>query len=313
MDYGMQFFAGYPGVTISLTPVPAKSRHAERGPMYFRDIDDKRGEAELTPQALGKMIVSQPEFAACMVQRVSDYVLGDSTPEDRQTLAHAFAETGQFRTLFVAALRLAAKRALDEHAPSPTAPVLPILVPRSIGDQVTVPDHFVARLVDQCGECHSEGSHAFLAGLEKTHTLPRDLLLRAGNFVSSGLMPKDSYLSPTERSGILNDIIGAVAPNETWATRARAYWIDELRGSRTFHIGVVRERIARESGYTLTAADRVGTIEDKLEGDLMTLTPSFVSLASQFALRACRPLVNKPAEYRTCLRRAMRPDGLIVK
>ena len=307
MDYGMQFFAGYPAVTKAVGPVPAQSRHAERGPIYMRDIEDPRGEAALTPHALGELIVAQPEFGECMVKRVSDHVLGmTATVEDRKALLDVFTKTGQMRPLYLAALQRYATRSIG----APARAIPPVKTTRP-SDVVAISPELAAKLVDRCGDCHEEGRHAFLAQIKTKPSLPRETMLMAANFVASGLMPKDQDLSVAEKIDILEPMIEHLAPDEKWAKNAREYWLGGFAGSRAHHIAAVRERIALESGYTLTPADRGHTVEDVLEGDLETLTPAFVSQVGQLALTACKSLAGKPG-YRDCLRKALRPDALLV-
>ena len=147
----------------------------------------------------------------------------------------------------------------------------------------------------------------------KTRTLPREHMLTIANLVAAGQMPKDKPLVEADRSKMLNEIIDALAPDAEWATNARAYWVDGFRGSRTHNFGSVRERIAQERGFALTPEERTRTIEEILEGDLVTVTPSFMTEVGLIALNACRSLVADKVRYRECLRTATAPDEFLVR
>ena len=310
MDYGMQFFNAYPPIGTSVTPILADSLHKKRGPIYMRDIDDPRGEAPLTPRSLGELIVKQPEFAECMVTRVQDHVLGSAArPEDRKVLLDTFTATGKMRPLFLAALRLFAERA----APTPTPKPAITISGKPVGDVVAVPAPLAAAIEKHCGDCHEDGKNAFFADLTTKRSLSREHLLTSANMMAAGLMPKEGTLLKADKRAMLVQIIEVLAPDETWAANASTYWLDQMAGSRTHQLAVVKERVANESGYTLTPDDRRRSVESVLEGDLMTVTPSFMSEMGQLALKACRSLAADVTRYRKCLRTATRPDAFLVR
>lgn len=309
MDYGMQFFAAYPPIGTSVTPILADSRHKERGPIYMRDIDDPRGEATLTPRSLGELIVKQPEFADCMATRVQEHVLGSAArPEDHELLLQTFKSTGKMRPLFLAALRLFAERAAPARARAAIK-----VSGKSVGDQVAIPAPLATAIEKHCGDCHEEGDHPIFADLTTKRSLSREYLLTSANLVAAKLMPKEGTLLDADKRAMLVQIIELLAPDQTWADNASAYWLDQMAGSRTHQLAVVKERVAIESAYELTPEDRRRTVETVLEGDLLTVTPSFMAELSQLALKACRPLAAEVTRYRKCLRAATRPDAFLVR
>ena len=312
MDYGAQFMLAYPALGKSVTPILSESRHKERGPMYMRDIDDPRGEIPLTPEALGKLIVAQPEFNDCMVQRVEDHVLGTTaSAADHEALLAAFTEDGKMRTLFRAALRKYVDR-VQTSAPPVAAAAKPI-APAPAGDVVTFPEPLAAQIVNACGDCHDSGDDPFLAEFETKRTLPRELVLEAANLISSGMMPKHAKLERADKVSMLEGMIGVLAPDATWAANAHGYWLDEWLGSRTHHLSAVKERIGLETSYKLDEDDQARSVEEVLEGELMTLTPSYVTQVGQLALKACHAVIKDQAKYRACLRRETRPEAFLIK
>ena len=75
LDYGMQFFRGYPYV-YSSRHIAASAYTGDRGPLYGDDINDFRGEAVRSPRGFAELAVKQPEFESCIAKRVAAYVFG---------------------------------------------------------------------------------------------------------------------------------------------------------------------------------------------------------------------------------------------
>lgn len=320
MDYGMQFLTAYPAFGKSVTPILAQSQYKKSGPMYMRDIDDKRGEGPLNAETLGKLLVEQPEFSDCMVKRVQDHVLGaNATPAQHDELAKTFAEDGKMRPLFERALRQYADHAMKAaEAPPPAVAAKPTAATApATGDQVTVPAPLAASIVEHCGDCHEDGDHAFLAEFSTKHTLPRALLIESTNMISAGLMPEDSELQHADKVAMLENLITLLAPNEEWATHARGYWLDGWRGSRTHNFAAVKQRVAVDTGYQLPSAGAAASddrgVEELLEGPTMTVTPTYITRIGQLALKACRPLVADQAKYRACLQHETSSDVFLFK
>jgi hypothetical protein len=134
-------------------------------------------------------------------------------------------------------------------------------------------------------------------------------MLQIANYVSAGLMPQDHPLAEHDAGQLLAAVVDAMAPDEEWATNARAYFIDGFRGSRVHVIASVAQRVADIADTKLPA---LNDAESALEGNLLTLTPSYVSEISRLAITVCKPLLNDGARYRECLKKTLRPDVMTV-
>lgn len=309
MDYGMQFFAGYPSAFTAVTGTPQTSRHAERGPLYGDDIEDKRGEAQLTPRAFGEHLVSQPEFADCMVEHVERHVLGTATPDERAELQRAFATTERLTPVFAIALRQFAARTTSpaKRYEAPPA-VAPAHRARPDGT-LALGDRLVRILDEQCGHCHDDAGDplGIFADLEARRALPRDQLLSIGNVVASGLMPKNEPITPAARRELLQELVRALAPDPAWAREALAYWHgDMFHPSRIQHIGALRRRMLAEAPGAQDDTNVRSLVDHSLERDLLDLTPAAVMEIGKLSVKMCAHVDE--AQRFDCYLRLTRPD-----
>ena len=307
LDYGMQFFAGYPSVFTASTATPETSRHLETGAFYGDDIHDRRGEARLTARAFGELLVAQPEFKACMVEYAERHVLGVATPAERADLQHTFQETGRLRPLFATALRRYAARSAAASR-EPAIEAAPLRPARSSPDgRVALSDRLVGLLDDGCRHCHQEGPQGFLANLGGARALDRERLLAMANLVASGLMPKDEWMLEPTRRELLQELAFALAPDPAWARTAFGYWSgDDFQPSRVHHIEAHRNRVVMEAGGPADPSPTQRFVDFSLEKDLLRLTPGAVMVMGELAAKAC---AHVPARERyACFVRATRPD-----
>lgn len=115
LDYGAQFFAGFPDSRASTHYNPALQTIGT-GPLYGRDLRDPRGEAPLTPQGFAALATEQSDFQSCMTSHFVSYVLGDrATDDDLRTIEAAVAQTQSFKASMKVALERYAKRWREDH------------------------------------------------------------------------------------------------------------------------------------------------------------------------------------------------------
>ena len=303
MDYGMQFFSGYPAISTAVTAIPGAARPKERGAFYGEDLDDKRGEGNLTARNFAELLVAQPEFSNCMVEHVEKHVLGMATPDERAELVRVFQKTERMRPLFATALRLYMTRqpAVAEPAAAPRAA-------KPTGASVPLGDGAVRALEEACGDCHSgDDKLGFLAKLGETRHLDRERLILMGNVISAGLMPKNEPLVPAARRALLAHIAESVAPDDAWARDALAYWAgDNYVPSRVHHIGALRARILAELPGAKDDTNPRALVDQTFERGLLVMTPAYVMEMSKLAIKACAHVAE--ADRLDCYRKATRPD-----
>jgi hypothetical protein len=289
LDYGMQYFLGYQDFMTAMGPTAGTQKGTEEGPLYASDIDDLRGKDKLTPQAFGKLLVSQPEFADCMVQHVVDQVFGGAT-----SLAHVdalqaeFKRTGTLRGLMTKALVLYAR---DVNAPPPVAS-----------------GKLVELLGEHCQDCHQQGPLNFLADLSKP--IDKHRLLSMLRYTAFELMPRGAHrLSPTDRREMVSEMIDGLDFDPQQKADATAYFLDGFRGSRTHFIDASRDSVAGSVGYH-KSEPWPWLVESQIEGKEVNLTPSAIMQLAQTAMEACR--AKPAAEREQCLTRALEPKNYVL-
>jgi hypothetical protein len=290
LDYGMQYFLGYQDFMTAMGPTLATQHGTDEGPLYGSDIDDPRGAAKLTPQAFGKLLVSQPEFSDCMVQHVVDQVFGGATSFAHIDLLRAeLARTHSLHAVMAKALVLFARDAAPatDHVPS---------------------GNLAKLLEEHCQDCHLSGPNNFLADL-KTPIDDRRMLsmLRMTAFE---MMPRgDHRLAPDQRRVMVNEMIRALHLDPAREAEAKAYFLDGFRGSRMQFIDASRDAIAASAGYH-RGEPWPWLVESQIEGKEVSITPSAVMQLAQTAMEACRTV--PAAQREACLTRALAPSQYVL-
>ena len=201
LDYGFQFFMGYPDGRATTHIMPKLVLEGE-GPMYGDDIDDPRGEARLTPAGFARHAVEQPEFSTCMASHISNYVLGPDAPRSSHlAVLAAFEKTGEFRSTLGTALKLYAD---GRTKPARAEPPATLAATEAGAGQATLPQSVVpdptlhALMEEHCLDCHDDAAIAFdtVANSYGTsvylggESLSRSLAVRMLDQVAYGNMPR---------------------------------------------------------------------------------------------------------------------------
>jgi len=305
LDYGMQFFLGYPDVMTAMGPTIATQTPSEEGPLYGDDIEDPRGKAKLTPHEFGKLLVAQPEFADCMIQHVTDHVFGGAPSLAAQdVLAREYKRTGRMRDLMTKALVVYARERGTLPPPATASPTTP-----ARGDTITLGKPLVGMIEEHCQHCHEQGALGFFADLDRRPTVTRARMLAMLRLTAFDLMPKGAHrLSSPQRRAMVSDMVSALGLSADADRNARAYYAG-FTGSRTHFIDASRDAIADSAAFHQT--ERWPWVsESMLEGDEVTLTPSAIIQFAQTAVLACKAVPASAREQ--CLTRALDPDLYIV-
>ncbi len=299
LDYGFQFFLGYPDSRASTHYIPALHPTGS-GPMYGANIDDLRGTAPLTPIAFAQLATTQPEFASCMTQQVVSYVIGDrATPADVQAVAATVGTTGTFRSaLKVALTRYAASWRQATPASPPTAgPNLPPVLPRQ-NQGMAAP--LRAALDRMCTDCHDADRERDSVDLTPD-VLPRDLLVRMADVVAFGTMPKDQVLDPAARDELVSLLIDSLWAEGAGRVEARRYYLGRSRGLSAQQIDNALSMIQQSAGAP--SGLEWGVLERGIWSEQATFTPGFVAVTALEALRSCTSASARgtPGSLESCL------------
>lgn len=301
LDYGMQFFWGYPNGNLQGFFVPATQQKG-KGPLYVRDIDDPRGEAELNPHGFAELAVAQPEFRACMARDFAAYALGDRMT--REQLAAVEAEARPNAT----SARALMHRALLEVVASwsgrpPAASAAAAPAPAEPGRDIPIAPAQARQLDAHCLDCH-DGNQARVD--LSAPTLSRATMIAMLADVAFGRMPKNAALPQAERRSFVDAFIPAVWSGAD-ADAARSYFADGMVALPAYRPEVVLD-LVHASGR---AAPPWRMLEAFVRSDLQQVTPGLAAISSVAAIEACHAEQGKSqAEIDRCIANAIRIANL---
>jgi hypothetical protein len=303
LDYGMQFFAGFPSSFVGVVFDPARVANGD-GLLYGRDIRDPRGHAPSTPLGFARLAVAQDEWGRCMARDVADHVFGGGAgPEELQGVLQALRTKGTLRAMMREALLAYARRGAAAKGPveaeGEVSPALP-------DGRIAPGPELASLLARECNGCHGSGPHDFLAG----PTIARDdarAMLVAVAFKS---MPKSRVMAPVARRRMVRALVATLLPDPRVRSLALAYFEDAA-----FTLPV-----HRGSALLRAIADRTGSREDEVaswalsdEGrhDTTGFTSSFAISFARAALVLCKAAGHTGAELDDCMMDAAGGDRAV--
>jgi hypothetical protein len=314
LDYGSQFFLGFPDSRASTHYNPALQATGT-GPLYGRDIRDLRGEAPLTPLGFAKLATEQPDFNSCMANHFVSYVLGDrATNDDIRAIETVVAHNATFKASMKVALERYAERWREDMRIPP--PVLaPIVAPAAVTwprptSGVTVSAALRAKLDQHCADCHDEAPYTDNADSDDLPynfaggELPRRLLVSMTDHVAFGMMPKDQVLDPQAREDFVGLLIDTLWADPSARMEASRYYLGRARGLPAHQIDNALYEIDHIAGASSDVA--WGALERGIWSDQSTITPGFLALTGLEAIRACaRGAAGRSSTFDDCLRQAV--------
>jgi hypothetical protein len=311
LDYGSQFFMGFPDSRASTHYNPALQATGN-GPLYGRDIRDLRGDAPLTPLGFAKLATEQPDFNSCMTNHFVNYVLGDrATNDDIHAIETTIGQANTFKASMKIALeRYALKWREDPRAGAavPGAPVADAS-PGPTGG-MTVNAALRSNLDKHCVECHDETPYtnnpdssdlpfSFTGG-----ELPRPLLVSMADHVAFGMMPKNEVLDPPVREEVVGLLIDTLWTDPAARREARRYYLGRARGLPAHQFDNALHTIDHIAGAPSNIA--WGALERGIWSDQSTITPGFLAVTGLEAIRACaRAAEARHVTLEDCLRQAV--------
>lgn len=310
LDYGTQFFMGYPDSRASTHYTPAL-QSTEIGPLYGRDIRDRRGDGSLTPLGFAKLATQQPDFRSCMASHFASYVLGDrATADDIHAIESAVEQTRTFKASMKVALeRYAGKWREETLAPRPAPDAPAAGTPPGPHGGVLVNAALRGKLDQHCVECHDEAPYTDTADSDdlpfdfRGAELARPLLVSMADQVAFGMMPKDHALDPPAREEVVNLLIDTLWADPPARVEARRYYLGKARGLPAHQIDNALhtiDHLARGSSEIAW-----GALERGIWSDQSTITPGFLAITGLEALRACvRGGAARGVALEDCLQKA---------
>ena len=300
LDYGFQFFMGYPDSRASTHFNPALQSTGS-GPLYGQDIQDHRGDAELTPVGFAKLATEQPDFRGCMSNHVIEYVLGErATAEDRRAIEAALEETARLKpTMKVALERYVAR--WRERPPELIQP--PAVAASHAPATVAISPPLRAKLDDYCVDCHDKAPYSESADADaiafdfRPAQLPRALVVGMTDHVAYGTMPKTGRLDGSVRDELVTLLIHTLWTDPAARAEAESYYLGKAHGLPAHQVDNALSAIDRFAKGSSGIA--WGALERGIWSDQSTVTPGFLAVTGLEALRAC---VQHGGPLEPCLR-----------
>lgn len=315
MDYGFQFFLGYPDSRAGTHYMPALATPNKTGPLFDQDIHDQRGTAKLTPASFAKLATQQPEFHECMTKHIVSYVLGDdATPQDYAAVQTVIETKHAARP----AMKVALKRYVDlwkhrhpdttaTEGLSKVASVAPAKAPKG---EVAIGPALHAQLKHFCLGCHDgpkfiNSSVSFGRPFDfHGKYLPRELVVRMTDHTAYGMMPRaPTTMNPAQRRHIVDLMIASLWKSKKARREAARYYLGQMRGLPAQQIDNALGVIAAVSGGKTETG--WGLLERSIYMDQASYTPGYAATTALQALYACKSAGRSEGqELARCLKQA---------
>jgi hypothetical protein len=308
LDYGLQFFWGFANDNLQSYFVPGLQQSGT-GPLYVRDIDDRRGEADLTARGFATLAVRQPEFRHCMAKDFAEFVRGNQV-----TPAHVDAVERGIRgdATSVRDIMRSVLLAFAADWPASGAAIVATGQPASLNpggarpDSVAMAADLQTELSTRCLDCHDSDHEPDLPDLSTPH-LPRAIAISALQEVAFGTMPKDDPLPEPERTRVLERLIDSLWSGADRAS-ARSYFID-----RNAAIPAFRPELTLALIHQTAHADRPASwrmMENAVRSDRQQVTPGLATVMGIATIEACSQRFEPGAERSRCITDTLRLDLL---
>jgi hypothetical protein len=321
LDYGFQFFLGFPNGNLHAYFKPELQRSG-RGPLYMRDIDDPRGEAELTPQGFARLAVAQPEFRRCVARNFVEYVLGDRvTPAEVDAVEAAIRPGATSARALMRASLQALVAAWAQGGPPAEAAPRPETAAAGAGTEATaasrgarpavaMTEGLRAQLATHCLDCHEHQPNRpdFAA-----QQLERRTAVDALSAVAFGSMPKDRPLAEPARTQLIDALVATLWTGAD-AVAARSYFVGGMAALPAYRPEIAFELIHHGAGARDAASPASSPawrmIENAVRPNVQQVTPGLVTVTTLEAIAACRTSTKTRAERDRCISETVRLSNL---
>ena len=322
LDYGMQFFWGYPSSTMGIDFRPSLARTGQ-GPLYGRNIKDERGVADLTPAGFANIATSQPEFGDCMTRRVVDHVFGGTNSgKDYAAVRETFDKTHQIKAMLRTAMVRFAKRKPSElpvAASTTTATPAATLAATDAavdGDKIALTPALMKMIKKDCKECHGKDDEVNLL----VDSLDRKTLATMIDKVGFGAMPKNTEgLEDRERRAFVTEVASLLFTGSDRDT-VTSYFADNMRPQPVHRFTSAMQSVTASAALDRKDNDkdkplksfRPSSVESSIPQSQLVYSPGVAVSSGVSALRTCKEIGLTGAALRGCVERASSPDNVVT-
>jgi cytochrome c553 len=301
LDYGVQFFSGFPSPIHGLDFIPA--RHVKgTGPLYAADIDDPIGVAELTPRGFAERALAQDSFGQCMVKNVGEHVFGGTLgSDDRTALGDAYRTKGTMRSMMREALLRYGRRRLGPES----AVVAVAFAAPAQGGELALSSGLRAAIDEHCVDCHDDKSSPVKLSTDK---LPKAVLSSMLSQIAFYGMPKGKPLAEPTRAAMITELVALLWPKPEERAEPLRFHLEGMRALR-----VHRPFAALQGAQTQVGDTRdlpLSAIEESLPAPLNQWTPGYAAIVGTTALTICKASHKTPEELARCVDELTAPATL---
>jgi len=304
LDYSAQFFEGLTaGFHYDARISP---RAGSTMSMYIHDQFDLRGRGEQTPAGFAELAVSQPEFGACMSQRVAAHVFGQhATADDVASLLEVFKTRPTYRELLTSALVSYAERRLwsggERGEIAHADPADPAAAQLGLG-----------ALVEQyCSDCHDTGGVAGKVWSSSRALADHRTMIQALDSIGDRRMPPArDPLDPAVRQRFVALLAERIWPDAEARNAALGNYSGRLDNVEVHRRGSTMKIIGALAGVDLD--DAIAKISSLYAGhgrDDQEYTPDFALNTVIDGVAACKLAGAK--DLAGCVARATRLEAIL--
>ena len=313
LDYGMQFFWGYPSSTMG-TDFNVKNARVGKGPLYGDNIKDERGQADQTPRGFAELATAQPEFGACMTRKIVDHVYnGTATYDDFEAIRETFSATHRVKPTLKAAMLRYAQRELTSPTPSTPRPkavadaevaVHAAAAAGVVGAPITVTPALKKLIGKHCRECHDTDDDYPLVG----DTLTEKDIAWILDRVAFGAMPKDVQGLPDEtRRRFVDETTAILFADAKDRADATAYYAEMMRANPVHRFFSAMRNVNAAAGSGGDKEYRPSGTESAVTQALLSWSPGLGVAQGVTAMKACKDETD-PVKREACVERATDPN-----
>lgn len=308
LDYGLQFFHGFGNTSVMSYFSPAL-QYTDRGQLYGQNIDDPRGDGDLTPQGFARLAIAQPEYARCMARDFGEYVLGGRTTQDHIDKLAAQFKPGE--TTAQQLMRAALLQMVDEWPRFETGPAQPRVPPASASSNGNIAEIHVSPAVrhaldEHCMDCH-DGTPT-VPDFSKA-MLPRAMVVSMLDAVAFGIMPEKRPLPTADRAALIEPLIESAWSGQD-AAAARDYYLGRMTSLSAYRPEVIfslvkdRARAERSSDWRM--------MERSVRPDAVQASPGLITEVGLETIDACKQHNKTRAEIDACISATLRVEDIVV-
>ena len=284
LDYGMQFFAGFPSAYRAVDF--STRRISSTGRDRFSSTGSPTGSVKRTCRRTVSQRWSSPTSTSATAwcpTSPTTFSTGRLPPEDRAAIDQAFRGGRSIKAAMRAALLRFAQDADAAPMTEPTASADPDTqaAPSEPTEELHLGAEVRAEIDAKCVACHTEAPRDFRGA-----TLARSTVEAMLRSVAFRMMPKTAGgFGEPERRKFVGGLVSALGADETSQRASMDYFGNQLRPAAVHAMDAALQVVAQKAG---AAVAPMPLMERIIDARNMVYTPGFAGVVAVEALSACK-------------------------